>query len=126
MSNILKRPKVSISDMKIDNEETKSALTNHMKEEILFEAETIIKYSGYINRQKEEIDKIKVYENMIIPEKFNYNDKIGNFITKKPFSVDITDKVEDVTELVKKYNLGQFVVLDQNKVLGILDVKDIV
>ena len=69
MSNILKRPKVSISDMKIDNEETKSALTNHMKEEILFEAETIIKYSGYINRQKEEIDKIKVYENMIIPEK---------------------------------------------------------
>jgi len=59
-------------------------------------------------------------------KKFNYNDKIGNFITKKPFSVDITDKVEDVTELVKKYNLGQFVVLDQNKVLGILDVKDIV
>lgn len=59
-------------------------------------------------------------------KKFNYNDKIGNFITKKPFSVDITDKVEDVTKLVKKYNLGQFVVLDQNKVLGILDVKDIV
>lgn len=59
-------------------------------------------------------------------KKFNYNDKIGNLITKKPFSVDITDKVEDVTKLVKKYNLGQFVVLDQNKVLGILDVKDIV
>jgi tRNA uridine 5-carboxymethylaminomethyl modification enzyme len=74
MSNILKRPKVSISDMKIDNKETKSTLTNYMKEEILFEAETIIKYSGYINRQKEEIDKIKVYENMIIPEKFDYND----------------------------------------------------
>ena len=48
-------------------------------------------------------------------KKFNYNDKIGNFITKKPF-FDITDKVEDITKLVKKYNLGQFVVLDQNKV----------
>ena len=59
-------------------------------------------------------------------KKFNYNDKIIDYMTKKPISVDITDKVEDVTKLVKKYNLGQFVVLDQHKVLGILDVKDIV
>ena len=57
--------------------------------------------------------------------KFSYEDKISNFISKKPFSVDISDRVEVITELVKKYNLGQFVVLDQDKVLGILDVKDI-
>ena len=36
MSNILKRPKVSISDMKINNKKTKSVISNHMKEEILF------------------------------------------------------------------------------------------
>ena len=59
-------------------------------------------------------------------KKFNYNDKIEKYITKNPFSVDISDRVEDVTKLVKKQNLGQFVVLDQDKVLGILDVKDIV
>ena len=59
-------------------------------------------------------------------KKFNYNDKIINFATKKPISVDITDKVEDITKLVKKYNLGQFVVLDQQKVLGIVDVKNII
>ena len=58
-------------------------------------------------------------------KKFNYNDKIVNFISKRPFSVDIADKVEVVANLVKKYNLGQFVVLDQEKVLGILDVKDL-
>lgn len=58
-------------------------------------------------------------------KKFNYNDTMVNFISKKPFSVDISDKVGVVTNLVKKYNLGQFVVLDQEKVLGILDVKDI-
>ena len=103
MSNILKRPKVSISDMKIDNEETKSALTNHMKEEILFEAETIIKYSGYINRQKEEIDKIKVYENMIIPEKFDYNDikSLSNesrekFINIKPQTVGQAQRINGI------------------------------
>ena len=58
-------------------------------------------------------------------KKFNYNDKIVNFISKRPFSVDIADKVEVAANLVKKYNLGQFVVLDQEKVLGILDVKDL-
>jgi len=103
MSNILKRPKVSISDMKINNKETKSDLTNHMKEEILFEAETIIKYSGYINRQKEEIDKIKVYENMIIPEKFNYSDikSLSNesrekFINIKPQTVGQAQRINGI------------------------------
>ena len=103
MSNILKRPKVSISDIKIDNKETKSALTNYMKEEILFEAETIIKYSGYINRQKEEIDKIKVYENMIIPEKFDYNDikSLSNesrekFINIKPQTVGQAQRINGI------------------------------
>jgi len=103
MSNILKRPKVSISDMKIDNKETNSTLTNHMKEEILFEAETIIKYSGYINRQKEEIDKIKAYENIIIPEKFDYNDikSLSNesrekFINIKPQTVGQAQRINGI------------------------------
>jgi tRNA uridine 5-carboxymethylaminomethyl modification enzyme len=103
MSSILKRPKVSISDMKIDNKETKNILTSHMKEEILFEAETIIKYSGYINRQKEEIDKIKVYENMIIPEKFNYNDikSLSNesrekFINIKPQTIGQAQRINGI------------------------------
>ena len=103
MSNVLKRPKVSISDIKIDIKETKNALTNHMKEEISFEAETIIKYSGYINRQKEEIDKIKVYENMIIPEKFNYNDikSLSNesrekFISIKPQTVGQAQRINGI------------------------------
>ncbi len=103
MSNILKRPKVSISDIKIDNKESKSALTNYMKEEILFEAETIIKYSGYINRQKEEIDKIEIYENMIIPEKFDYNDikSLSNesrekFINIKPQTVGQAQRINGI------------------------------
>ena len=103
MSNVLKRPKVSISDMKIANEENKNVLTNHMKEEILFEAETIIKYSGYINRQKDEIDKIKVYEDMIIPEKFDYNNikSLSNesrekFINIKPQTVGQAQRINGI------------------------------
>ena len=103
MSNILKRPKVSISDMKIANEENKNVLTNHMEEEILFEAETIIKYSGYINRQKDEIDKIKVYDDMIIPEKFDYNNikSLSNesrekFINIKPQTVGQAQRINGI------------------------------
>ena len=103
MSNILKRPKVSISDMKIANEENKKVLTDHMEEEILFEAETIIKYSGYINRQKDEIDKIKVYEDMIIPEKFDYNNikSLSNesrekFINIKPQTVGQAQRINGI------------------------------
>ena len=103
MSNILKRPKVSISDMKIVNEENKNVLTDHMEEEILFEAETIIKYSGYINRQKDEIDKIKVYEDMIIPEKFDYNNikSLSNesrekFINIKPQTVGQAQRINGI------------------------------
>ena len=103
MSNILKRPKVSISDMKIANEENKNVLTNHMEEEILFEAETIIKYSGYINRQKDEIDKIKVYEDMIIPEKFDYNNikSLSNesrekFINIKPQTIGQAQRINGI------------------------------
>ena len=69
--------------------------------------------------------KTMQYVRLSYKKKFNYNDKIINFITKNPYSVDITDKVEVITNLVKKYNLGQFVVLDQDRVLGILDVKDL-
>ena len=105
MSNILKRPKVSISDMKIANEENKNVLTDHMEEEILFEAETIIKYSGYINRQKDEIDKIKVYEDMIIPEKFDYNNikSLSNesrekFINIKPQTVGQAQRINGIRQ----------------------------
>ena len=62
MANILKRPRVLIADLGVGVSGFKNNLSKHMKNEILFEAETTIKYSGYINRQKEEIDKIKIYE----------------------------------------------------------------
>ena len=103
ISNVLKRPKVSISDMKIANKENKNVLTDHMEKEILFEAETIIKYSGYINRQKDEIDKIKVYEDMIIPEKFDYNiikslsnESREKFINIKPQTVGQAQRINGI------------------------------
>ena len=103
MSSLLKRPKVLISDIGIGVPKLKNCLSRHMKSEILFEAETIIKYSGYINRQKEEIDKIKIYENMIIPENFDYNNikSLSNesrekFINIKPQTVGQAKRINGI------------------------------
>jgi tRNA uridine 5-carboxymethylaminomethyl modification enzyme len=103
MSNLLKRPKVSISDLKVDINDFKNNLSNYMKDEILFEAETIIKYGGYINRQKEEIDKIKVYEGMIIPENFDYssikslsNESREKFMNIKPQTVGQAQRINGI------------------------------
>ena len=72
ISQLLKRPQVKIGvfDLPVFKK-IKKKYPSH-SEEILLEAETIIKYGGYINRQKEEIEKLKIYEEMFIPSTFDY------------------------------------------------------
>ena len=72
ISQLLKRPQVKIGvfDLPVFKK-IKKKYPSH-SEEILFEAETIIKYGGYINRQKEEVEKLKIYEEMFIPSTFDY------------------------------------------------------
>jgi tRNA uridine 5-carboxymethylaminomethyl modification enzyme len=73
-SSLLKRPRVFLKDFPKNKKIDKKNYKKEYAEEILFEAETKIKYSGYINRQKVEIEKTKIYEDMIIPKGFNYNE----------------------------------------------------
>ena len=63
-SNLLKRPKVLLKNLPKIEKIKMTSINKNFIEEILFEAETKIKYSGYINRQKAEIEKTKVYEDM--------------------------------------------------------------
>ena len=102
ISSILKRPSVLIKDFNINNEKSEG-LNSFLEDEVLFEAETIIKYSGYINRQKEEIDKIKIYEEMIIPKNFDYNQikSLSNesrekFINIKPQTVGQAQRINGI------------------------------
>ena len=73
-SNLLKRPKVLLKNLPKVEKIKMTSINKNFIEEILFEAETKIKYSGYINRQKAEIEKTKVYEDMLIPNDFDYNE----------------------------------------------------
>ena len=74
-------------------------------------------------------DEIKKQINDIIEGEIQngineYIEKEGKGFKGQELRVNVNE--DELNKLVKKYNLGQFVVLDQAKVLGILDVKDIV
>ncbi len=67
----LKRPEVSYEEM------CKVLGIEPAKEEVAIDVITDKKYSGYIERQKKEIKKIKKNENALIPEQINFNDIDG-------------------------------------------------
>jgi len=104
LKDLIKRPKF---DIQLLNQSIfKNSISNVLdiyREEVLFEAETIIKYSGYINRQELEIEKIKIYEDQIIPHSFDYNQikSLSNesrekFIKIKPQSVGQASRIQGI------------------------------
>ena len=77
---ILKRPGISIKDFKdtVLNVALKgSDLFLPLIEEAVLEAETIIKYDGYIKRQKEQIKKLSSINKKKIPCDFDYKGVVG-------------------------------------------------
>ncbi len=88
---VLRQPELSISDMKhfwpeIDN----------FADDVLLEAETQIKYEGYLVRQQELVEKFRRMESVALPETINYSEVSG--LTR--------EAVEKLTE-VKPLTLGQ-------------------
>lgn len=74
MNNIITRPQVKIKDLcRFDNElDTLVSGFGDKKDEIVDAAEILLKYSGYIEREKLIADKLKRLENIVIEGKINY------------------------------------------------------
>ncbi len=75
-ANILSRPNISIFDIKNNDE----GLAENMKvysNEVLEQAEILIKYEGYIEREKENADKHKRLEDFKIKPDFNFDSVLG-------------------------------------------------
>lgn len=70
---IFSRPQVDLADiMKFDK--VKDYVENHdLDQEILEQAEIQVKYSGYIEKERNNADKITRLEDVKIPENFDYN-----------------------------------------------------
>lgn len=73
---ILLRPQISITDLVENITPFKKFILNinsKQLDEILESAEIVIKYEGYINREKQLADKLKRLENIEIDNKFDYH-----------------------------------------------------
>ena len=95
---VLKRPGVNLSHLpeRFTENGFHSSFDNHIIDEIHTEAETTIKYAGYIVRQYEQIERIKSQEKFFIPKNFDY------------LSINsLSNEAREKLDFVKPETLGQ-------------------
>jgi tRNA uridine 5-carboxymethylaminomethyl modification enzyme len=82
--DLILRPQISITDL-IDHiialKKLILSIPENNRNEIIEAAEIVIKYEGYINRERLLADKMKKLENLIIEERFDY-DQIKSISTE--------------------------------------------
>jgi len=69
---ILSRPNIFISDLKKCHSVDSYISTNNLSKEVQDQAEIQIKYSGYIQKEKTNADKLNRLESVKIPKDFDY------------------------------------------------------
>ena len=86
---IFARPNISMEDMrKIDSVDT-YVLEHDLDKEIIEQTEIQVKYSGYIDKEKNNADKLNRLENLKIPSKFDYS-------LCKSMSIEARQKLEKI------------------------------
>jgi tRNA uridine 5-carboxymethylaminomethyl modification enzyme len=73
-AKLLSRPNLTRKDFINFNSLRDYLKANQMDDTIFEQAEIEIKYSGYIEKEKRNADKLKRLENIVIPSKFNYDE----------------------------------------------------
>jgi len=89
MVKVFSRPELMLEDMLAFKKVSKYVQTNNFDQEILEQAEIQVKYAGYIEKEKNNADKINRLENVRIPETFDY-DKI------KSLSYEAKEKLKKI------------------------------
>ena len=73
MFKIFSRPQIDLEDMLRFEKVTKYIEENNLDQEIIEQAEIQVKYSGYIEKERNNADKLTRLEEVKIPEDFDYN-----------------------------------------------------
>ena len=71
--DLLKRPELTYADVATLKGESFLKGESINDEYVAEQIEIAAKYSGYIDRQQEEIDRLRAYENTILPDDFDYS-----------------------------------------------------
>lgn len=73
MFKVFSRPNITLADMRKIPEVESYIQNNQLDQEVLEQVEIQVKYSGYIDKEKNNADKLNRLEGIKIPEHFNYN-----------------------------------------------------
>jgi tRNA uridine 5-carboxymethylaminomethyl modification enzyme len=69
---IAARPQLTFSDFEVIEKYSSFIAKHNIDNEVLEQAEIHLKYSGYIEKEKNNADKLNRLENVVIPATFNY------------------------------------------------------
>lgn len=72
-SQLVSRPNIGLCDVLPFTTQAKSYAKSIGNNEVLEQVDILIKYEGYIKREKDNAEKSKRMEGLLIPEDFNYN-----------------------------------------------------
>ncbi len=89
--DLLKRPEVPLEEIK-----ERFDFLRHLPNDILQQLEIETKYAGYVNRQRQEIERFKRWEAMVLPDDLNYWEIPG-------LSTEIREKLSQI----RPRSLGQ-------------------
>ncbi len=99
-SEFLKRPEINYSHLLRVDELSLPAIT----EEVMEQVEIQTKYAGYIERQQQDIEKLRKHENTALPEDFEYtkvrglsNEVMQKLASIKPRSIAQAGRISGVT-----------------------------
>ena len=73
LKKLLSRPNVTLSDMKSLSPVADYFKGHQPSEEVMEQVEVTIKYSGYIDKERANADKLTRLEHVKIPDDFEYN-----------------------------------------------------
>ena len=100
--NILSRPNISAKQLAQHDSSLANALASY-DAEIIEQAEILMKYEGYIEREKENADKHKRLEDYVIHESFNYDsikslgaEAIEKFKKFKPHTIGQASRISGI------------------------------
>lgn len=101
---IATRPQLNFNDLLVIPELKAFVSDNAMEPDVIEQAEIHLKYSGYIEKEKNNADKLNRLENVSIPANFDYN-KVQSIsfearekLTKiKPISISQASRISGVT-----------------------------
>ncbi len=86
---VFSRPKVTMDHMLQLNEVSGYVTENDLDAEVMEQAEILVKYSGYIEKEKNNADKLHRLENVRIPDHFDYSQL-------KSLSFEAREKLESI------------------------------